>query len=73
MRNRMSRVGEASLTILNHEALVGRDLAIAYAHLIEHLEVRLPALRRNHMADIAALVIEEFDVRILGKEGLKNN
>src|SRR6266545_7109611 len=67
----MSRVGEAALAVLDHEALAGRDVAIAYAHLSEHLAVRLPALRRDHMADIAALVIEELDVRILGEECLE--
>src|SRR5712692_9306829 len=69
--DRILRVGEAALTVLDHETLAGRDVAIAYVHLIEHLEVGLPALRRDHMADIAALVIEEFDVRILGEERLE--
>jgi hypothetical protein len=67
----MSGVDEAALAVLDHKALASRDVAIAYAHLIEHLEVRLPTLRRDHMAGIAALVIEEFDVRILGEERLE--
>src|SRR5215813_3828929 len=67
----MSRVDEAALAVLDHETLASRDAAIVYAHLIEHPEVRLPALRRDHMADIAALVIEEFDVWILGEKRLE--
>jgi len=44
MDDRMSRVGEAALAVLDHAALPGRDVAIAYAHFLEHLEVRLPAV-----------------------------
>src|SRR5438552_18153961 len=69
--NSMSRIGEAALAVLDHEALASRDVAIAYAHLIEHLGVRLPALRRDHLADIASMVIEEFDVRVLSEERLE--
>ena len=65
--DRASRVSEAVLAVFDHEALPGRDAAIAHAHLVEHLEVCLPAVRRHCMADVAALVVEELDVRVLGK------
>src|SRR5262245_32930001 len=66
-----SRLGEAALTTFNHEALACRHAAIGHADLVEHLKIGLPAVRRHDVADIAALTVEELNVRVLLQQRLK--
>ena len=64
-----SRLNEAALPTFNHEALARRHAAIGHADLVEYLKIGLPAVRRHDMADIAALTVEELNVRVLLRAG----
>src|SRR3954471_15572146 len=60
-----------ALAGLDQEPLAGREGAVAHRDLVEHLEFSLPVPRRHDITQIAALVVEEFDVRLLGDAALE--
>src|SRR5688500_239750 len=73
MDDRGSGADKAVLAVLDHEALACRNVAITYAHFVEHLAVRLPAVWCDHMPDITALVVEELDVWVLRQQRLERS
>jgi hypothetical protein len=42
-------------------------VTLADTHSVEHLEVYLPALQRDHMPDIASPGVEDVDMRVVGE------
>src|SRR5262245_41210073 len=60
-----SRLRKGVLAGFHYDALSRRYPAIGHGDLVEHLEIRLPAVRRHDVAHKTTLIVDEFCIRLL--------
>src|SRR5262249_57322925 len=61
-----SRLRDGALAVFHHQAHARRDAPAWDRDLVEHTEIDLPARWRHDVTRVAALIVEELHIRLLG-------
>src|SRR5262249_24083740 len=67
----VSRLRDGALAAFDHQTRARRHAPVRNRDLVDDLEINLPARRRYDVAQVAPLIVGEFQVRLLGEPSLE--